>query len=97
MDKSTLYTQVSKIRNPDEFKKKPEHGCYVRGIYLEGAMWDIEKNYLKKQFPKELIFEMPIIQVIPVEANKLKLKDSLKTPVYVTQDRRNAMGKGLVF
>ena len=45
---------------------------------------------------KELIFEMPLIQIIPVEANKLKLKDSLKTPVYVTQNRRNAMGVGLV-
>jgi len=40
---------------------------------------------------------MPIIQIIPVEANKLKLKDSLKTPVYVTQNRKNAMGVGLVF
>jgi len=39
---------------------------------------------------------MPLIQIIPVEANKLKLKDSLKTPVYVTQNRRNAMGVGLV-
>jgi dynein heavy chain len=25
------------------------------------------------------------------------LKDNLKTPVYVTQERRNAMGVGLVF
>lgn len=40
---------------------------------------------------------MPLIQIIPVEANKLKLKDSLTTPVYVTQSRRNAMGVGLVF
>jgi hypothetical protein len=46
---------------------------------------------------KELIFDMPLIQIIPVEANKLKLKDSLRTPVYVTQNRRNAMGVGLVF
>ena len=52
---------------------------------------------LKRQAPKELIFEMPIMQIIPVEASKLKLKDSLKTPVYVTQNRKNAMGVGLVF
>ena len=31
------------------------------------------------------------------EANKLKLRGTIKTPVYVTQARRNAMGKGLVF
>jgi len=40
---------------------------------------------------------MPLIQIIPVEANKLKLRGTLKTPVYVTQARRNAMGVGLVF
>ena len=40
---------------------------------------------------------MPIIQVIPAEANKLKLKDNLKTPVYMTQDRKNRMGTGQVF
>lgn len=40
---------------------------------------------------------MPIMEIIPVEASKLKLKDSLKTPVYVTQNRKNAMGVGLVF
>lgn len=39
---------------------------------------------------------MPVIQIIPIEANKLKLKDSLDTPVYVTQARRNAMGVGMV-
>jgi len=40
---------------------------------------------------------MPIIQIIPAEANKLKLKDNLKTPVYMTQNRKNRMGFGQVF
>jgi len=40
---------------------------------------------------------MPLVQIIPVEANKLKLRGTIKTPVYVTQARRNAMGVGLVF
>lgn len=38
-----------------------EFGCYIEGLYLEGARWDIEHNCLKKQNPKELIFEMPLI------------------------------------
>jgi dynein heavy chain, axonemal len=96
LDKSTLYTVVENNRTIED-KKKLEHGCYVRGLYLEGAEWDLKEGVLRRQGPKELIYEMPIIQVIPVEANKLKLKDSLKTPVYVTQNRRNAMGTGLVF
>jgi dynein heavy chain len=83
--------------NGDDIKKRPEHGCYLTGLYLEGAGWDMEKGLLRKQNPKELICPMPIIQIVPIEANKLKLKDNLRTPVYVTQSRRNAMGVGLVF
>jgi len=41
LDKSTLYTIVTKIKKPEEIKKKPEFGCYVRGSYLEGAHWDL--------------------------------------------------------
>lgn len=49
LDKSTLYTVITKYKTPEEIKKKPEHGCYVRGLYLEGAQWDIPKNCLKRQ------------------------------------------------
>ena len=37
------------------------------------------------------------MQVIPIEASKVKLHNTFKTPVYVTQARKNAMGVGLVF
>lgn len=97
LDKSTLYTDVSKFVDDKTIKKKPEHGCYVQGLYLEGARWDIDKGCLTAQNPKQLIQDMPLLKIIPIESNKLKLKDSLDTPVYVTQSRRNAMGVGYVF
>ena len=40
---------------------------------------------------------MPIMQIIPVEVNKLKLRGTIPTPVYMTQDRCNAMQEGIVF
>ena len=97
LDKSTLYTQVTKMRSHDEVDEKPKHGCYVSGLHLEGAAWDVDNSCLKRQDPKVLVTELPILQIIPIEASKLKLFNTFKTPVYVTQQRRNAMGVGLVF
>ena len=44
-----------------------------------------------------LVTELPILQVVPIEANKLKLANTFRAPVYVTQARRDAMGHGLIF
>lgn len=97
LDKSTLFTSVTTETNPDNISRKPEFGCYVTGLYLEGIAWDIQRNSLRAQHPKELIYEMPVMRINPIEFNKLKLKDSIKIPVYVTQNRRNAKGVGHVF
>lgn len=98
LDKSTLYTTVTKFVDPAEIgNAKLEDGCYVRGLYLEGAGWDREGGCLKRQDPKVLVVELPIMQIIPIEAARLKLHNTFKCPVYVTQNRRNAMGVGLVF
>ena len=97
LDKVATYTIVSKIYNVDEISEKPEFGCYIQGLYLEGAEWDTEKNCLQRQLPKKLICNMPLIQVIPAEASKIKLRNNLKTPVYVTQNRKNVKGEGFVF
>ncbi len=40
---------------------------------------------------------MPILVINPIESSKLKLKDTIKVPVYVTQNRRSAKGTGHVF
>ena len=41
--------------------------------------------------------ELPILRIIPIESHRLKLVNTIKTPVYTTSMRRNAMGTGLVF
>uniref|UniRef100_A0A7S0KGL4 Dynein-1, subspecies f n=1 Tax=Micromonas pusilla TaxID=38833 RepID=A0A7S0KGL4_MICPS len=97
LDKSTLYTKVTRYTDPSEVPEKLQHGAYIQGLYLEGASWDLERSMLRRQDPKVLVTELPILQVIPVEGSKLKLQNTFKTPVYVTQSRRNAMGVGLVF
>lgn len=43
LDKSTLYTIVTKFANPEEVKERPEDGCYIYGLSIEGAAWDLDK------------------------------------------------------
>ena len=97
LDKSTLYTSVTQYPEPDDVTERAHQGCFVHGLFLEGADWDLENSCLIKQKPKQLITQMPIMKIIPVESHKLKLQNTMKTPVYVTSMRRNAMGVGLVF
>ena len=97
LDRSTLYTVVTEFTSRDQITAKPATGCYVDGLFLEGAAWSAEEGHLVPQDPKSLIRELPILQVIPVERHKLKKQNTFSTPVYVTQDRRDSMGVGLVF
>uniref|UniRef100_A0A3B5PVN5 Uncharacterized protein n=1 Tax=Xiphophorus maculatus TaxID=8083 RepID=A0A3B5PVN5_XIPMA len=94
LDLSTLYTEVTQFRSEDEIMDRPRKGCFVSGLYLEGADWDIENNCLMKSKPKDLVVELPILRIIPIETCHLRLQ---VTPVYTTSMRRNAMGVGLVF
>ncbi|KAK0163654.1 hypothetical protein PV327_007315 [Microctonus hyperodae] len=97
LDKSVTYTAVTKFAKADEVEEKPDQGCYVQGLYLEGARWDMDEQCLKTSYPKVLIEKLPILTVTPIESHRLKLQNTIKTPVYTTSNRRNAMGEGLVF
>ena len=110
LDKTALVTSVTKYRDAKSvgIDVKPRFGCYITGLYLEGAGWDFDACCLKTQDANVLVTELPVVQVTPVEASKtragagsspsLESTDrTFKAPVYVTQARRNATGHGLVF
>ncbi|XP_064378089.1 dynein axonemal heavy chain 10 [Dromaius novaehollandiae] len=97
LDRSTLYTEVTKYAAAEDVTEGSGQGCFVSGLYLEGADWDVENSCLTKSKPKVLVVDLPILKIIPIEAHRLKLQNTLRTPVYTTSLRRNAMGVGLVF
>ncbi|XP_064619187.1 dynein axonemal heavy chain 10-like isoform X2 [Lineus longissimus] len=97
LDKSTLYTAVTQYAQAEDCQERAHAGCFISGMYLEGAAWERKAMCLIKQKPKQLIQELPVLKVIPIEAHRLKLQNTFRTPVYVTSQRRNAMGVGLVF
>uniref|UniRef100_A0A8B9QA73 Dynein axonemal heavy chain 10 n=1 Tax=Apteryx owenii TaxID=8824 RepID=A0A8B9QA73_APTOW len=97
LDRSTLYTEVTKYTTAEDITEGSAQGCFVSGLYLEGADWDMENSCLTKSKPKVLVVDLPILKIIPIEAHRLKLQNTFRTPVYTTSLRRNAMGVGLVF
>lgn len=74
LDRSTLYTTVTKYRTAEEVTERAHSGCFVSGLYLEGASWDLEAACLRRPKPKVLVEELPILKVIPIEAHRLKLQ-----------------------
>lgn len=97
LDRSTLFTYVTKFMDPDDIEERPATGCYITGLYLEGARWCLKEMCLKRQYSKVLVEPLPILAIVPIESHRVKLQNTLKTPVYTTSLRRNAMGVGLVF
>ncbi|XP_069727356.1 dynein axonemal heavy chain 10 [Phaenicophaeus curvirostris] len=97
LDHSTLYTEVTTYRTAEDVTKGSTTGCFVSGLFLEGADWDTERSCLTRSKPGVLVVELPILKIIPTEAHRLRLQNTLRTPVYTTSLRRNAMGVGLVF
>jgi dynein heavy chain len=111
LDRSTLYTSVTKFTEPKQITERLQSGCFVQGVwkvflrectterligkvergrdreklvesdilkifflcnsilglYLEGAAWDLDNQCLMPPRPKQLIQDLPILQVIPIE------------------------------
>lgn len=97
LDKATLFTHVTNYKSASEVTQRPEIGCFISGLFLEGASWDHQNMCLKRQEPKKLVEEFPIIQIIPIEKDRLKLQNTFRTPVYVTPERATKTGVGIVF
>ncbi|XP_053669700.1 dynein axonemal heavy chain 10 [Anopheles nili] len=97
LDRSTLFTTVTRFLREDEIEERPEAGCYVTGLFLQGARWDAENRCLTRSTPKVLVEPLPVLSIVPIETHRLKLQNTFRTPVYTTSQRRNAMGVGLVF
>ena len=64
--KFQVITQKSGI----DVNKPPEDGCYVYGLFLDGARWNEEKEIIDEQLPRVLYYDVPHIYLIPIEDKK---------------------------
>jgi len=43
--------------------ERPEDGCLIHGLFLEGARWDSHKHVLTHSKPKELFTDFPMMHL----------------------------------
>lgn len=69
----------------------PDDGCYIRGLYMEGARWDSEVHQMGESRPKELFTEFPIIWLKPEQFRKKPEAGIYDCPVYKTLTRAGTL------
>ena len=66
VDKISFEFRIVDEKTHTDITEKPEDGCYVYGIFLEGARWDYKKHLMNNPYPKELFSDLPLMQLFPV-------------------------------
>ncbi|KAG3225312.1 Dynein heavy chain 1, axonemal [Phytophthora cactorum] len=67
----------------DNIKTKPEKGgCYMTGLFLEGARWDRISHSLVDPLPKELFARMPVVHLLPIQDRQAPQSGIYRCPVY---------------
>nr|XP_001915928.3 dynein heavy chain 1, axonemal isoform X2 [Equus caballus] len=74
-----------------ELKKRPQVGCYIHGLFLEGARWDPVAFQLAESRPKELYTEMAVIWLLPIPNHKIQDQDFYLCPIYKTLTRAGTL------
>lgn len=72
-------------------KEKPEDGCYIRGLFLEGARWDASGGHLEESRPKQLFTSLPPMHLLPIANRELPSKGVYRCPVYKILSRRGTL------
>lgn len=75
------------VKSESQLREKPNAGCYIRGLFLEGARWDGTAGQLTDSRPKELHTKMAVIWLIPKPNRKFPTSGVYVCPIYKTLTR----------
>ncbi|XP_035980517.1 dynein heavy chain 1, axonemal isoform X4 [Fundulus heteroclitus] len=75
------------VKPVSEITEMPNIGCYIHGLFLEGACWNNETGRLTESKPMELHTQMPVIWLIPKANRRPPTSVVYLCPVYKTLRR----------
>eukprot|EP01017_Pseudomicrothorax_dubius_P009127 TRINITY_DN13053_c0_g1_i2.p1 TRINITY_DN13053_c0_g1~~TRINITY_DN13053_c0_g1_i2.p1 ORF type:complete len:479 (+),score=138.16 TRINITY_DN13053_c0_g1_i2:141-1577(+) len=74
-----------------DLKTKPADGCYIYGMFLEGARWDESRHVLGESRPKELFTNVPLIHLVPISDRKAPTSGIYNCPIYKVLSRAGTL------
>lgn len=84
------FTFLDHLSSPKDVSHKPEFGCFVYGLYLEGCRWNDEIHCLSESRPKELFSPLPIMHLLPTE-EKVDCSEVYQCPLYKVVSRSGTL------
>lgn len=51
-------------------KVAPADGCYIYGLFFEGARWNHQTACLDEALPKQLTSQMPYVWLLPTDEKR---------------------------
>ena len=79
------------VMHEADYAEPPKDGCYVNGLFLEGAGWDHDRKLLCESKPKQLFVTFPIVYLKPLRQEESAVIPHYKCPTYKTTDRRGVL------
>jgi dynein heavy chain len=77
--------------NWQDITERPEDGVYIRGLYVEGARWDADKQSLDDSYLKQLYTELCSIHLSPMQNRPETTSGIYRCPVYKELSRRGTL------
>ncbi|XP_026726846.1 dynein heavy chain 7, axonemal [Trichoplusia ni] len=88
IDQLAFHYQVQKKW---EIEEPPDEGVYIRGLYMEGARWNMDDMMVDESIPKILYDDFPPVWLIPLKRDDLPTDEFYNCPLYKTGDRRGVL------
>lgn len=75
----------------NDIHEKPKSGCFIYGIFLEGARWDSNTHKLGECLPKELFSNLPLMHLVPKENRVVATTGIYNCPLYKVVSRAGTL------